>query len=106
MVGDTLQVTGLPHCIIVAIAPTNSMEPVIDDGMFVVVDTGIPYGDLIPGDIIWFEAPGFAAIHRIIKVGQDKAGWYCETRGDNNGRADGVKVRPIYIKGVYRGQIT
>ena len=100
---DTLTVTGLTNCFIAAIAPTNSMEPDIDDGMYVVLDPR-PHTDLQIGDIIWFEAPTFRAIHRIIEIHEDD-GWYCRTQGDNNDRSDPVKVRPWEIKGVWRATI-
>ncbi len=92
-------VSGYENCYVAAIAPTNSMEPVIDDGMYVVLDTGIQ--DLIVGDIIWFQHPELEAIHRIIEIGIDTEPYFL-TKGDNNSRADGVKVRPEHIKGVWR----
>ncbi len=104
IVDGTLQVTGLSGCFIAAIAPTNSMESCLDDGMFVVLDPTVPYSDLVVGDIIWFEHPDFKAIHRIIEIGSDPA-WFCKTKGDNNSGADGVKIRSEHIKGVWRGTV-
>jgi hypothetical protein len=100
-----LTVEGLKGCYLAAIEPKNSMEPGIDDGMYVVLDPTIPYIDLIMGDIIYYEAPSYRAIHRIISIGNDNMGWYCETKGDNNSRKDGIKVRPEYIKGVWRATL-
>ncbi len=94
-------VLGYENCFIAAIAPTNSMEPGIDDGQYVLLDPMVPYGELIAGDIIWYEHPQFQAIHRIIEIGMDTE-WYCRCRGDNNGVDDPVKIRPEHIKGVWR----
>ena len=105
---DTLIVPGLTGCFIAAVAPKNSMEPVIDDGMFVFLDPTVSVTDLIVGDIIMYEHPDFnggsPVLHRIIGMGQD-TDWYCQTKGDNNAYQDPVKVRASHIKGVYRGQI-
>jgi len=92
-------------CCIAAIAPTNSMDPVIDDGMFVVLDRGIPHTDLEVGDIIYYKSPDFEAIHRIYEVGEDADGWYCKCKGDNNSSADPKVVRKEHILGVWRATI-
>ena len=97
-------VPGYENCFIAAIAPTNSMEPGIDDGMYVILDPR-PYLDLIVGDIIWYEHPSFKAIHRITRIGLDNNGWFAETKGDNNSAKDPERVRPEHIKGVWRATI-
>ena len=95
-------VPGYEDCFIVAIAPTNSMEPGIDDGMYCIMQP-VPYTDLIVGDIIWYMTPSYTAIHRIVKIGSDPIGWFCRTSGDNNhGAIDPVKIRPEHIKGTWR----
>ncbi len=94
------KIPGMEDCYIAAIAPSNSMEPAIDDGMYVIQQPR-PYTDVIVGDIIWFEHPEFRAIHRIIEIGQDPE-WFCKTKGDNNGVADNIKIRAEHIKGVWR----
>jgi len=102
----TLTVTGLGRCFIAAIAPTNSMEPGIDDGMYVVLDPDVPPEDIIPGDIIWFETPAFKAIHRVMEVGEDASGWYCQCQGDNNSSIpDPVLARKEDIRGVWRSTL-
>lgn len=96
-------------CYVAAIAPTNSMDPVIDDGMFVVLDRSIPHTDLIPGDIIYYERQVGnppTAIHRITEVGEEDSGeWYCKTKGDNNNLPDEGLIRKEEIKGVWRATI-
>lgn len=97
----TLTVTGLGNCFIAAIAPTNSMEPVIDDGMLVVLDPDVPVEDIIVGDIIWYKLPTFEAIHRVIEIDKDEVGWYAKCQGDNNYYLDPVLVRAADVKGVW-----
>jgi len=98
-------IPGYESCFIAAIAPTNSLDPTIDDGMYVVLDPTIPHPDLRSGDIIWFERPDYKAIHRITKLGIDNEGWWCITKGDNNSVADPDKVRVQHIKGVWRATL-
>ena len=98
-----LTVTGLKGCYLAALEPSNSMEPGIDDGMYVVLDTTIPFTDMIVGDIIYYETGTYRAIHRITKIGNDNRGWFATTKGDNpNSLPDGIRVRPEHIKGVWR----
>ena len=74
----TIQIKGFdPDSIIVHIAPSNSMEPVIDDEMLVIEEPVRDVTDLIVGDIIYYDVGKTRAIHRIIKIGQDGQGWYC-----------------------------
>ena len=95
---------GMADCYVAALKPSNSMEPAIDDGMYMVMQP-VPHTDLIEGDIIWYVSPTYKAIHRIIEIGEDDIGWYALTKGDNNGRPDGVKVRPEYINGTWRATL-
>ncbi len=92
-----------PGCYLAAISPTNSMEPGIDDGMFVVLDPTAK--DLIVGDIVYYKTPHYEALHRVIALGNDNEGWYCITKGDNNKKDDGIRVRSNEIKGVWRATI-
>lgn len=97
---------------ITTVAPTNSMEPNIDDGMIVILEPLQDTEDLIVGDIINYKLPfnyaGFGgAFHRITKIWHDDQGWACNTKGDNPiCKTDPVVVRKEYITGVYRGVIT
>ena len=93
------------QCYVAAIAPTNSMDPVIDDGMFVVLDRSVKAVDLAAGDIIYFKRPDFEAIHRVMEIGSDGTGWYCRTRGDNNPGLDPGLSRAEHILGVWRATI-
>ena len=98
-----LTVTGLKGCYLAALEPSNSMEPGIDDGMYVVLDPTIPYTDLIVGDSVYYVTPAYRAIHRITKISNDNRGWFATTKGDNpNSLPDGIRVRPKHIRGVWR----
>ena len=97
-------VPGYENCFIAAIASTNSLDPTIDDGMYVVLDFKVEVEDLIVGDIIWYETPTFKAIHRIIKIGSDPE-WWCLCKGDNNSIKDPVIVRGQDIKGIWRATL-
>ena len=98
-----LTVTGFWGCYLAALEPSNSMEPGIDDGMYVVLDPRIHYTDLIVGDIVYYVTPNYRAIHRITTIGNDKLGWFATTKGDNpNSLPDGIRVRPEHIKGTWR----
>jgi len=87
---------------IVKIADTNSMDPVIDEGSEVIEITPKTYDELKVGDIISYESYkyGVVIIHRIIKIGKDRYGWYAICKGDNNKVEDAEKVRFNQIRGV------
>ena len=98
------KIPGMEDCLVAGIAPTNSMEPTLDDGMYIILQP-VPHTDLIVGDIIMFEIPYFnqgkPVLHRIIEIAQDGM-WYAKTKGDNNSVADNVKIRADQVKGVWR----
>ena len=98
------KIPGMEDCFIAGIAPTNSMEPTLDDGQYVVLQPR-DYTDLITGDIIMFEHPGFnnglPVLHRIIEISQG----YCQTKGDNNAYKDPVKIGPEHYKAVWRATL-
>jgi len=84
------------------IANTESMNPVIDAGHNALFIKPVKE-DLQVGDIISFKKAGVGNImHRIIKISEDKDGWYCITKGDNSSVSDG-KVRFKDIKKVLVG---
>ncbi len=93
-------IPGLQDCFVVGVAPSNSMDPILDDGMYLVLQPR-EYTDLIVGDIIWFKHPNYEAIHRIIEIGTDPT-WYALTKGDNNSMADSMMVRSEHIQAVWR----
>ena len=98
------KIGGYEHCFVAALAPSNSMEPNLDDGMYIILDI-LPYTNLIVGDIIWYQASGYQAVHRIIRIDNDESGWWALCRGDNNPRDDGIKVRSHEIRGVWRATL-
>ncbi|MDD5397837.1 MAG: hypothetical protein PHU70_02035 [Dehalococcoidia bacterium] len=96
---------------ICGVAPSNSMEPYVDDGMLVLLEP-VEYADLVVGDVINYAVleplpypnQNFkGGFHRIINIGTDENGWYCETKGDNPICAkDPCRIRPAMISGVLR----
>lgn len=94
---------GYEKCFIAALAPTNSMEPTLDDGMYAILDIR-PHDELIPGDIIWYQTLDYQAIHRIVRIGHD-GDWYCECKGDNNQYEDDIRVRAENVRGVWRATL-
>jgi len=95
------KIQGFEDCFIVGVSKTNSMEPTIDDGMYLILQP-VNFNDLIVGDIIMYEHPDFnqgnPVLHRIV----DKANGMFETKGDNNARNDPVKIGQEHIKGIWR----
>ena len=98
------KIPGMENCFIAGIAPTNSMEPTLDDGMYIILQP-VQFTDLIAGDIIMYETPYFnqgnPVLHRIIEIGFDTER-YATAKGDNNAVADNVKISTDQVKGVWR----
>ena len=83
-----------------AFANTNSMDPLIDEKANAVEIVPKSEKDIHVGDIISYEYEGSVIIHRVIKIGNDKQGWYVITKGDNSNFVDPDKVRFEQIKRV------
>lgn len=95
-----------PTMTISGVTDTNSMEPVIDSGNLALIEDTPNIHDLIVGDIILFyrRLDKARVLHRIVNIGNDSQGWYCETRGDNTVWLDG-RVRYHDILGICVGII-
>uniref|UniRef100_A0A6H1ZEX6 Putative peptidase n=1 Tax=viral metagenome TaxID=1070528 RepID=A0A6H1ZEX6_9ZZZZ len=113
----TIVITGYPaETHVIGVAPTNSLDPFVDEGMLVILSWLAPedHTDLQVGDIIDYVAKDddawnnwAGAIHRIIEIGTDAEGWYARTKGDNPICApDPVKVRPRNLRRLFRGVLT
>ena len=102
-------VPGYENCFLAGVGRTNSMEPGLDDGMYMVLDP-LPASKTIVGDNIWYKHPDWhggpgedGVIHRIVEIGTDVAGWYCRACGDNNTAIiDPVIIRAEHVTGVWR----
>ena len=108
----TLTVKGLKHYSYVTSVPnTNSMEPLIDEGVLVVNEPVDSVSDLIIGDVITYERPpefgGGHIIHTIVNISKDSKGWFCETQAANPKitAKDPYKVRANWVKYVLRSII-
>ncbi|MEM4641078.1 MAG: hypothetical protein QXW65_00975, partial [Candidatus Pacearchaeota archaeon] len=89
---------------IVSYADTNSMDPTMDkEANGIEVKPSSPK-EIHVGDIISFKKGNEIVSHRVVKIGKDEKGWYCETKGDNAVFSDG-KVRFEQIVGVVVGII-
>lgn len=78
-------------------APSGSMKPVLDsdsNGIRI-----IPKSDeqIKVGDIVTYESGNDLIVHRIVETGEDSAGRYFITKGDNNSADDG-KIRFSQIR--------
>ena len=87
--------------------PTNSMDPVIDEGANSIQI--VPQNESIVGlgDIASYEsvyATG-TIIHRIVHIGKDELGTYYHIKGDNNILKDPGKVRFNQIRRITVGII-
>lgn len=74
---------------------TNSMDPVIDEGMNAIEIIPDSPEDIHVGDIVSYhsELAGSTIIHRVVATGHDSKGWYATFRGDNLSQDDPEKVR-------------
>lgn len=81
------------------IANSKSMSPTFDYGHKLILQYPIlSHQELKVGDIIIYETRiNYSIVHRIVKIGEDKKGWYCVTKGDNDILKD-PKVRFYQIK--------
>lgn len=95
----------VPNATWARFANTNSMDPVIDEGMNSLEIRPESPKNLDVGDIISYKAK-FAdgiIIHRIIDIQEDEEGTYYIVKGDNNDIPDPQKVRFDDIQGVVIG---
>jgi tetrahydromethanopterin S-methyltransferase subunit A len=76
------------------IANTKSMDPILDEGTFVLQIIPENENDINLGDIITYISPeGLRIIHRVIDINFDDEGKYFILKGDNNKEPDPYKVR-------------
>jgi len=108
---DWFEVSGIKGVRIDHVANTNSMEPFIDVKHNIISTTNVDYQRLIVGDVIMWETVRNLnnrpvrvwIIHQICKLGMDKEGWYCKTKGVNNTFADPYKIREKSIRALVLG---
>ena len=79
-----------------------SMQPYFGENSLVIYQQTKPE-DIKAGDIIIFENSFGTICHRVTGIGVDEAGWYAETKGDNNPVEDILVTRSNQLKGVVIG---
>jgi signal peptidase I len=75
------------------IANTKSMDPILDQGTFVLQIIPQNENEINIGDIITYVLDDMRIIHRVIGINFDEEGKYFILKGDNNKEPDPVKVR-------------
>ncbi|MFT4305174.1 MAG: signal peptidase I [Candidatus Woesearchaeota archaeon] len=76
------------------IANTKSMDPVLDEGTFVLQIIPQNENEIHLGDIVtYINSEGMRIIHRVIGIEKDEIGTYFILKGDNNKNPDPYKVR-------------
>lgn len=85
-------------------ADTNSMDPTLDKNSNGIEIKPKSAEQIKPGDIITYQRGKDLIVHRVTEIGQDKNGWFCVTKGDNNISSDG-KIRFKDIKYITIGII-
>ena len=90
---------------LVAIADTNSMDPVLDEESKVLSLNPTSPDQIFVGDIISYKERfgDRIIIHRVVEIGNDGS-WYAVTKGDNNAISDG-KIRWDQVRSVLVGII-
>ena len=88
-------------------AGTGSMRPTLTNGTVGIWTKNLTEKDIAVGDIIHFfrdkNIRNETIAHRVIRIGQDKEGWYAKTKGDANGVEDSYVVRKEQVIGVLMG---
>lgn len=104
-------ISDVPDGAVTTVGPSNSMEPLIDEGHQVLISRSPTLIDaIIVGDIIIYrdpkrQAPYDKVIHSVIEIGEDTEGWYCRCRGLNNNHPDEGKIRKSQVEWVAVGVI-
>ena len=95
-------VVDLSNATKIVFTDTNSMYPVIDEGMVGVEAAPQAPEEIHVGDIVSYNSviADAVIIHEVVEIGTDDRGWYARTKGYNVDRKDPEKVRFQQIKGV------
>lgn len=97
---------GLPENILITtVTNTGSMKPTLTYGMAVYLEPVKDVSILKAGDIIYYKYRELNILHRIVEIGSDECGWFCQTKGDNSSIVDNNKVRESDVLYLYRGSI-
>lgn len=85
----------------ISYVPTNSMEPVLESGDYIMFHT-VNYEDIVVGDIIIYKSQegvmkGNFIVHRVIEKNSE----YLITKGDHNDAADSERITRDMVYGRY-----
>ena len=106
-VGKQVRINGIePPVAFAGVAPSNSMDPLIDDGHTVILSGNQKYKDEIDmGSVIGWGSELTPTLHQVVEINYDNAGWYCRTQGTNNSKVDPFIIRKENIRWVALGVI-
>lgn len=89
-----LTIKNMPSGYIAGIQDTNSMDGLLDIGLWPYMTKDFTIDDLTTGDVIIYTKGGNEQImHQIVFIGEDKEGWFCICRGLNNFFPDAWAIR-------------
>lgn len=103
-VGKQIRINGVePPVAFAGVAPSNSMDPLIDDGHTVILSGNQKYIDELGlGSVIGWGDELKPTLHQIVEIDYDPA-WYCRTQGTNNSKVDPFIIRKENIRWVALG---
>lgn len=84
---------------------TGSMEPVLSQSANGIEIKPASVEDIHVGDIISYYYDGKVIVHRVVRIGIDRGGWYAVTKADTSDREDPQKVRFSQLNGILIGII-
>lgn len=84
---------------------TGSMEPVLSSTANGIEIKPVGTDEVHVGDIISYFYNDKIIVHRVIRIGIDKDGWYAVTKADTSEREDPLKVRFSQVNGILVGII-
>ncbi len=100
---DNYAVISAPHLFWSKFTDTNSMDPTLDKEANAFEVKPQSSEEIHVGDIISYSLDRTLIIHRVIRIGEDKEGWYAIVKGDNNSSSDLEPVRFSQVNGVVVG---
>lgn len=79
---------------------TNSMDPLLDEGVNALEIKPLSPEQISIGDVISYHSSYGLIVHRVMEKGIDERGFFYLVKGDNNSIQDPAKVRFEQVEGV------